>query len=66
MMILSSVRSISRDVTGRYPSMVNQTNHQKQKNTTHSSWIKSEYHGDRNNKNTDGGSDGEEKLHHSR
>jgi hypothetical protein len=58
--------SIYRDVTGRYPSMVNQTIHQKQTNTPHSSWIKSEYNGDRYNDIADGGSDGKEKLHHSR
>jgi hypothetical protein len=66
MMILFAARSISRDVTGIYPSMVNQTNHQKQTKPQHYSWLKSEYHGDGYNKNTDGGSDGEEKLHQSR
>jgi hypothetical protein len=57
---------MSCGVTGRYPSLVNQTNLQMQNNPHHFSWLKSEYHGDRYNENTDGGSDGEEKLHHSR
>jgi hypothetical protein len=51
-MILSAVRSISRDVLGRYPSMVVQANHQKQTNPQQSLWIKSEYHDDRYIPNT--------------
>jgi hypothetical protein len=66
MIILSAARSISRDLTGIYPSMVNQTNNQKQTKPHHYSWLESEYYGDRYNENTDGGSDGEEKFHHSR
>jgi hypothetical protein len=57
---------MSRDVTTIYPIMVNQTNQQMQTKPQNYSWLKSEYHGDRYNENTDGGSDGEEKLHHSR
>jgi hypothetical protein len=66
MMILSTARTISLDVPGRHPSMVNQTNLQKQTKPHHSPWLESEYHGDRYNENTDGGSVSEEKLHHSR
>jgi hypothetical protein len=66
MMILSAVRYMSLDVTGRYPSMANQTNQQIKTNSQHSPWLKSKYHGDRYNENNNGGSDGEEKLHHSR
>jgi hypothetical protein len=66
MMILSAARSMYCGVTGIYPSMVNETIQQMQTNPQHSPWLKSEYHGDRYNENTDGGSDGEEKLHHSR
>jgi hypothetical protein len=62
MMILFAARSISRDVPGRYPSMMDQTNCQMQTKLQHSPWLKSEYHGDRYNKNTDGGSVSEEKL----
>jgi hypothetical protein len=43
MMILSSTRSSSRDVPGRYPIMVDQTNLQKQTKPQHSPWIESEY-----------------------
>jgi hypothetical protein len=64
MMILSAVRSISRDVPSRYPSMVDQMNHQKQTKPQHSPWFKSNYHGDRYKENTDGGSVSEEKLNH--
>jgi hypothetical protein len=64
MMILSAARSISRDVPGRYPSMVNQTNRQRQTKPQHSPWLESEYYGDRYNENTDGGSVSEEKLNH--
>jgi hypothetical protein len=64
MMILSAVRSISRDVPGRYPSMVDQTNRQRHMKPHHSPWLKSEYHGDRYIPNTDGGSVSEEKLNH--
>jgi hypothetical protein len=66
MMILSAAKSISRDVTGRYPSMVDQTIRQRQMKPHHSSWLESEYPGDRYNENTNGGSVSEEKLHHSR
>jgi hypothetical protein len=66
MMILSAARSISCDVPGRYPSMLDQTNHQRQTKPHHSPWLESEYPGDRYNENTDGGSVSEEKLHHSR
>jgi hypothetical protein len=66
MMILSAARSISRDVPGRYPRMVDQTNRQKQTKPQYLPWLESEYHGDRYIPNTDGGSGGEEKLHHSR
>jgi hypothetical protein len=66
MMILSTGRTISRDVPGRYPSMVDQTNRQTQTKPHHSPWLKSEYYGDRYNENTDGGLVSEEKLHHSR
>jgi hypothetical protein len=66
MMILSAAISMYPDVTGIYTSMVNQKNQKIQKNPTHSPWLKSEYHRDIYNKNIDGGSDGEEKLHHSR
>jgi hypothetical protein len=65
MMILSVARSISRDVPGRYPSLVDQTNCQMQTKPQHSPWIESEYPGDRYNENTDCGSVSEEKLHHS-
>jgi hypothetical protein len=66
MMILSAVRSLSRDVPSRYPSLVDQTNRQRQTNPQHSPWLKSEYPGNRYNENTDHGSVSEEKLHHSR
>jgi hypothetical protein len=66
MMILSAARSIPRDVPGRYPSMVNQTNRQRQTKPQHSPWLESEFHGDIYSPNTDGSSVGEEKLHHSR
>jgi hypothetical protein len=67
MMILSALRYMSRDIPGRYPIMVDQTNRQRQANPQHSSpWLESEYHGDIYSPNTDGGSVGEEKLHHSR
>jgi hypothetical protein len=66
MMILSAARSMSRDVSGRYSSMVNETIQQMQTKPQHYSWLKSEYHGDRYNENTDGGSVSEETLHHSR
>jgi hypothetical protein len=66
MMILSAARSISHDVPGRYPSMVNQTNRQRQTKPQYLPWLESEYPGDRYNKKTDGGSVSEEKLHHSR
>jgi hypothetical protein len=66
MMIISAARSISRDVPGRYPSMVDQTNLQRQTKPQHSPWLESDYPGDRYNENTNGGSVSEEKLHHSR
>jgi hypothetical protein len=66
MMILSAARSMSRDVTGRYPSMVNQTNQQIKTKPHQYSWLGSEYHGDRYNENNNGGLVSEEKLHHSR
>jgi hypothetical protein len=64
MMILSAARSIPRGVPGRYPSMVDQTNHQRQTKPQHSPWLKSEFHVDRYNENTDGGLVSEEKLNH--
>jgi hypothetical protein len=64
MMILSAARSISRDVPGRYPGMVDQTNRQSQTEPHHSPWLESEYPGDRYNENTDGGSVSEEKMNH--
>jgi hypothetical protein len=64
MMILSAARSISRDVSGIYPSMVDQTSRQKQTKPQHLSWLESEYHGDRYNENTDGGLVSEENLNH--
>jgi hypothetical protein len=66
MMILSAAKSIYRDVPGRYPSMVDQTNFHRQTKPQHSPCLESEYPGDRYNENTDGGSVSEEKLHHSR
>jgi hypothetical protein len=66
MMILSAARSMYPDVIDIYPSMVNQTKQQMQTKPQYSPWLKSEYHGDRYNKNTDIGSVSEEKLHHSR
>jgi hypothetical protein len=66
MMILSAARTIYRDVPGRYRSMVDQTNHQRQIKPQHLPWLESEYPGDIYNENTDGGSVSEEKLHHSR
>jgi hypothetical protein len=66
MMILSAARSMSCDVNVKYPSMVNQKSHQIQTKPQHSPWLKSEYHGDIYNENTDGGSVSKEKLHHSR
>jgi hypothetical protein len=66
MMIISAARSISRDLPGRYPSMVDQTNGQRQTKPHNLPWLESEYPDDRYNENTDGGSVSEEKLHHSR
>jgi hypothetical protein len=66
MMILSAVISISRDVPGTYPIMVDQTNLQRQTKPHHSPWLESDYHGDRYSPNTDSGSVGEEKLHHNK
>jgi hypothetical protein len=66
MMILSAVKSLTRDVPGRYPIMVDQTNRQRQKKPQHSPWLESEYPGDRYNENTNGSLVSEEKLHHSR
>jgi hypothetical protein len=66
MMIIYAARSISRDVPGRYPSMVDQTSRQRQTKPQHSPWLESEYPGDRYNETTDGGLVSEEKLHHSR
>jgi hypothetical protein len=65
MMILSTAISFSRDMPGRYPSMVDKSNRQRQTKPHHPPWIKSDYHDDRYNPNTDGGSVSEEKLHHS-
>jgi hypothetical protein len=45
MMILSAAISMSRDVTGRYPNMVNQTNLQMQTKPQYSTWLKSVYYG---------------------
>jgi hypothetical protein len=56
MMIISAARSISRDMTGRYPIMVDQTNRKIKTKSQHSPWIESEYHGDIHSKNTDGSS----------
>jgi hypothetical protein len=64
MMILSAARSLSRDVPGRYPIMVDKTNRQRQKKPHHLSWLESDYHCDRYNENTDGGLVSEEKLNH--
>jgi hypothetical protein len=66
MMILSAAKSISRDVPGRYPSMVVQTSRQRYTKLQHSPWLESGYPGDRYKENTKGGSVSEEKLHHSR
>jgi hypothetical protein len=66
MILLSSARNISRDVPGRYPCMVDQSNLQRQMKPHHSAWLKSEYHVNIYSPNTDSGSVGEEKLHHSR
>jgi hypothetical protein len=66
MMILSAARTLSRDVPGIYPSMVDQKKRQKQTKPHHSPWLESEYHGDIYSPNTDGGSVGEKNLHHSR
>jgi hypothetical protein len=66
MMILSAAVSISRDVPVIYPSMVDQTDRQKNNKPHHSPWIESEYPGDIYNENTDGSLVSEEKLHHSR
>jgi hypothetical protein len=65
MMILSTARSISCDMPCRYPSMVDQTNLQRHMKSHHSPWLRSEYDSDIYIKNIDGGSVGEEKLHHS-
>jgi hypothetical protein len=62
MVILSAARSMSRDALGRYPSMMDQTSRQKQTKPQQSPWLKSEYPGDRYNKNNDGGSVSEEKV----
>jgi hypothetical protein len=66
MMILSVARTLPRDAPGRYPSMLDQTNLQRQTKPQHSPWLESDYHGDICSPNTDGGSVSEEKLHHSR
>jgi hypothetical protein len=66
MIILSAARSLSRDVLGRYPSIVDETSRQRHKKPQHSPWLESEYPGDIYNENTDSGSVSEEKLHHSR
>jgi hypothetical protein len=66
MMVLSAVRKIYRDVTGRYPSMYDQTNRQRQTKPHHSQWLKSEYYGDRYSPITNGGLVSEEILHHIR
>jgi hypothetical protein len=42
MMILSAARSISRDVPGRYPSMVDQTNLQRHAKPQHLPWLESD------------------------
>jgi hypothetical protein len=63
-MILSASRTLYREVPGIYPSMVDQTNRQRQTKPHQLPWLKSEYHGDRYNENTDGGSVSEEKLIH--
>jgi hypothetical protein len=39
MMIVSAERYISREVPGRYPSMADQTNYQRQKKQQHAPWI---------------------------
>jgi hypothetical protein len=66
MMILSAVRQPYGDVYGRYQSMMAQTNLQRQMKPHHSPWIESECHDDRYSSNTNSGSVGEEKWHHSR
>jgi hypothetical protein len=58
--------SISLDVPGRYPSLLDQADLQRQKKPHHYPCTKSEYHDGRYNPNTDSGSDRKEKLHHSR
>jgi hypothetical protein len=66
MMILSVARSIARDVPGRYPSMVAQTNRQRHTTPHQSPYIKADYNDDIYSPNTDSGSVGEEKWHHSK
>jgi hypothetical protein len=66
MTILSAARTISPDAPGRYPSMLDQTNRQRQTKPHDSPWLKSEYPGDIYNEKTNGGSVSEEKLHHRR
>jgi hypothetical protein len=50
MMVLSAARSIYRDVPNIYPSMVDQTNRQRQRKPQYSPWLESDYPGDRYNK----------------
>jgi hypothetical protein len=64
MMILSAARSMSPDVTISKYGKSNEPSDADE--ATASPWIKSEYYGDRYNENTDCGSVGDEKLHHSR
>jgi hypothetical protein len=61
MMILSATRYVYRDVPVGYPSMVDQTNHQRQTKPHHLPWLKSEYYGNTYNKKTISCLIGEEK-----
>jgi hypothetical protein len=66
MMIVSAARSMSRDVPGIYPSMVDQMKLRSQTKPQNSPWLESEHPEDIYNENTDSGSVSEEKLHRSR
>jgi hypothetical protein len=59
MMIVSAVRSISRDIPSRYQGKVYQTDRQRQTKSHHSPWLRSEYHGNKYSKNTNAGLVGE-------
>jgi hypothetical protein len=58
MWILSAAKSISRDMPGIYPSMVVQTNCQRQTKSQHTPWLNSEYQSNINIPHTDGSSSG--------